>query len=177
MFFGLKRSCILLILGFMLPSIAGCSSSLTSASQTTPSVPGPKILHDNVELVPSLTARVTKIQFFESGRSETELRLKRIYEGRFAQTATRTVYTEIRLEYPQPGKRIDFNATLVCFRENGTTFRMEEYRGRIDPDWTSSNYWIGIGNHRPGGWDAGTYKVDVLINGEKIATGSFEIYQ
>jgi hypothetical protein len=176
MVFGLKQACRLLILGLLL-STAGCASFFTSAAQSDPAVAEPKILRDKVELGPSLSARVTKIQFFESGRSETELRQKRVYEGRFLQAAARTVYTEIRLEYPQPGKRIDFNTTLVCFRENGTTFRIEEYRGRIDADWTSSSHWIGIGNHSPGGWDAGIYKVDVLINGDKVATGSFEIYQ
>jgi hypothetical protein len=174
---GLKRPCRLLILGLLFLSTAGCVSFLTNASETDPAAAEPKILHDNIELGPSLSARMTKIQFFESGRSDIELRQKRIYEGRFAQAAARTVYTEIRLEYSQPGKKIDFNTTLVCFRENGTTFRIEEYRGRIDADWTSSTHWIGIGNHSAGGWNAGVYKIDVLINGDKVATGSFEIYQ
>ena len=178
MFFGLKRSCTLLILGLLLPSSTGCSSSVTSASNPqTPSVPEPKIFHDHVELIPSLNARVTKILFFESGRSDIELRQKRIYESRFAQASTRTIYTEIRLEHPQSERRIDFTITLVCTRENGTTFRIEDYKGRLEPGWTSSEHWIGVGNHGPGDWDAGTYQVDVDINGEKVATGSFEIYE
>jgi hypothetical protein len=176
MFFGLKRSCRLLILGLLFSSTTGCSSSITEA-QTAPSVPEPKIVQANVELIPSVNARITKIQFFESGRSDVELRKKRTYERRFAQATTRTVYTEIHVEHPQPKKRIDFAITLICSRGNGTTFRIEEYRGRIEPDWTSSDHWIGVGNHSAGDWDAGTYQVDVYISGEKVAAGSFEIYQ
>lgn len=175
MFFGLKRSCMLPILGLLFSSTTGCSSSITEP-QAVSSVPEPKILHDNVKLIPSVNARVTKIQFFESGRSDIELRKNRVYERRFAQATTRTVYTEVHLEHPQPRKRIDFAITLVCSRENGTTFRIEEYKGRIEADWTSSDHWIGVGHHSAGDWDAGTYQVEVHINGEKVATASFEIY-
>jgi hypothetical protein len=139
-------------------------------------VPEPKIFHSNVELIPSLNARVTKILFFESNRSDIVLPKKRIYQSRFAQATTRSVYTEIYLEHPQPGRRIDFIITLVYIRENGTTFRIEEYQSRIEADWTSSNHWAGVGNYGPGDWSAGTHKVDVHIKGEKVATGSFEIY-
>ncbi len=176
MFFGLKRSCLLLLLGLLFPLTKGCSSSVADP-QTVPSVAEPKIFHDNVELMPSLNARVTKIQFFESGRSDLELRKKRIYQSRFLQATTRTVYTEIHLEHPQPRRRIDFTFTLVFSRGNGTTFRIEEYKSRMEADWTSSDHWIGVGHHSPGGWDAGAYKVEVHINGEKVATGSFEIYE
>lgn len=176
MFFALKRSRTLLTLGFLLSSIVGCISPVTQP-QTVSSLPEPKILHENVELNPSLNARVTKILFFESGRSDMELRQQRTYQSRFAQATTRTIYTEVRLDYPQPGKRVDFTITLICKRENGTTFRIEESRGRAEADWTSSSHWVGMGNFTPGNWDAGAYKVDVQINGEKVATGSFEIYE
>jgi len=176
MFFGLKRSFSLLILGVLVPSAMGCSSAFTNA-QTVPPAAEAKIFRDNVELIPSVNARVTKIQFFESGRYDTELRKKRVYQSRFAQATTRTIYTEIHLEHPQPRRRIDFAITLVCSRGNGTTFRIEEYKSRMEADWTSSDHWIGVGHHRPGRWDAGTYKVEVHINGEKVATGSFEIYE
>ena len=140
-------------------------------------MPGPKIFHKSVELTPSVNASITKIQFFESGRSDMELRRKRIYQGRFAQETTRTIYTEIRLAHPQVQKRTDFPVTLVCSRADGTTFRIEEYSGRIKPGWASSDHWIGVGYHRPGKWDADIYKVDIYMNGDKVATSYFEIYQ
>lgn len=174
MFFGLKRFRMVVIFGFLFPAM-GCVSSVTGRAADT-SLPEPKVFRESVELVPSLNARVAKIQFFESGRSEIEFRKSRVYQNRFAQATTRTVYTEIRFEHPQLRKRIDFAITLVFTRENGTTFRIEEYKGRIEADWTSSNHWIGVGNHRPGDWDAGTYQVDIHINGDRVATGSFEIY-
>ncbi|MGH7774980.1 MAG: hypothetical protein ACREQA_22360 [Candidatus Binatia bacterium] len=177
MFFGLKRSSMLLILGLLLPSATGCSSSITNRSEPQ-TVPEPKIFQSNVELNPSLKARVTKVLFFESGRSDVELRQKkRIYQSRFAQATARSVYTEIHLEHPQPGKRIDFIVTLVYIREDGTTFRIEEYQSRIEADWTSSSHWAGVGDYGPGYWHVGAYKVDVQINGGKVATGSFAIHE
>lgn len=175
MFLYLKRSCMVLILGILFPSITGCVSSVME-SRRGPIVREPEILHKSVELIPFVNASITKIQFFESGRSDMELRRKRIYQGRFAQATTRTVYTEIHLEHPQVQKRIYFPVTLVCSRVGGTIFRIEEYEGRIKPGWSSSDHWIGVGYHRPGKWDAGIYKVDIYMNGDKVATSYFEIY-
>ena len=175
MFFSLKRSCTLLVLGVLFASTTGCISS-AAESRTVPSAPEPKIFRQSVQLVPSVSASVTKVQFFESGRSDIELRKKRIYQRRFAQAETRTVYTEIHLEHPQVPKRIDFAVTLVVSHANGTIFRIEDYKGRIQPDWASSDHWIGVGHHSPGDWDAGAYKVEIFINGDRVATGSFEIY-
>ncbi len=176
MFFGLKRSCMLLTLGVLFLSTTGCVS-LAGGSRTGAFVPEPKIFHQSIELIPSVNATIKKIQFFESGRSDMELRRKRIYQGRFAQATTRTIYTEVRLEHPQVRKRIDFPVTLVCSRADGTTFRIEEYEGRIKKGWSSTDHWIGVGYHRPGKWDAGLYKIDIYINGDKVVSGYFEIYQ
>jgi hypothetical protein len=105
-----------------------------------------------------------------------ELRKQRQYQVRFPQSATRTIYTEIHLEHPQLPKRVDFAGSLIVSRPSGTIFRIEEYRGRIESDWTSSYHWIGVGHHSPGNWDPGIYTVEVYIGGNKVATGSFEIY-
>jgi hypothetical protein len=165
-----------LILGVLFLSTTGCISSVTEPG-TRFVVPESTIFHKSVALHPAVSATIRKIQFFDSGRSDMELRRKRIYQGRFAQETTRTIYTEIHLEYPQVRKRIDFPITLVCSRADGTTFRIEEYTGRIKPGWSSSDHWIGVGYHRPGKWDAGIYKVDIYVNGGKVATSYFEIYQ
>lgn len=176
MFFHLKRSCMVLILGVLFLSVPGCGSSVTE-SGTGFVVPESTVLPKDVELLPSVDASITKVQFFESGRSDMELRRKRIYQTRFAQETARTIYTEIRLEHSPVEKRTDFPVTLVCSRADGTIFRIEEYEGRIKPGWSSSVHWIGLGYHRPGKWDAGIYKVDIYINGDKVITSYFEIYQ
>lgn len=177
MLFGLKQTCMLLVLALLLPPMTGCGSSVmkTSEPRTVSSVPEPKILQDEIELSRSFNARVTKVRFFEGDRSERAFSKQKKYETRFAQANTRTIYTEIHLDHPQPGKRIYFTATIFI-RGNGRTLRSEEFEGRVKADWSSSAHRIGVGDFEPGKWRVGTYEVDVYINAEKVATGSFEIY-
>jgi hypothetical protein len=171
---GLKRSCLLLIFGVLFPSITGCVSSVPRSR--TARMPELKIYQQSVQLVPSVSGSITQIRFFESGRSEIELRRKKVYQNRFAQATTRTIYTEIRLEHPQVQGQIEFPITLVVNRADGTTFRIEKYTARLKEGWSNSDHWIGVGYHRPGKWDAGIYNVDVYIKGNKVATSHFEIY-
>lgn len=175
--FDWKRSCMLLLLGLLLASTTGCSSSFrrSSEAKTASTVPAPTILHDKVEVIPSLDARVTKLAFFGSGAADIAPLKNPTYKSRFEHAATIRVYPEIYLEYPPPGKKIYFTMT-VHIRENKRTFRIVDYETRIEPDWTSSHHSVGIGVLGPGNWRAGTYEADVYLNGEKVAMGSFEVY-
>lgn len=177
MVFSLGRSCTLLFVGLLLPSFAGCGPSATGVAgpQTVRSVPQFKILQDPIVLGPSLNGRVTMVRFFEGDRSKLAFSKKRTYESRFARATTRTIYTEIHLEHPQPGKNIYFPITLN-FRQNGKTLRIEEIEGRLGSDWTASDQSVGAGDFDPGNWRPGNYEVDVYIVAEKVATGYFEIY-
>ena len=175
MFFGLKRSWNLLFVGLFLPSITGCSTTRMLESRAVPAAVEPKILEEQIALGPSLNARVTKVRFFEGERSKLAFTSDRRYETRFAKTMTRTVYTEINLDYPRPETNINFPITLY-FRQDGRTLRIEEVESRIRSDWTSSGHLVGAGNFDPGKWAVGNYEVDVYINAKKAATGYFEIY-
>ena len=64
--FDWKRSCMLLLLGLLLASTTGCSSSFRSSSEakTASPVPAPTILHDKVEVIPSLDARRYEARVF-----------------------------------------------------------------------------------------------------------------
>src|SRR4030095_12585010 len=101
--FNRKRSCMPLLLGLLLLSTTGCSSSLRSSSsepKTASSVPEPSILHDKIVVIPSLPARLPKLAFF--GRSSADITPLQTptYKTRFEHAATTRVYPEIRLEYP-----------------------------------------------------------------------------
>ena len=174
MFFDLKESSGLLFVGLFLSVITGCSATHTMENRAVATVE-PKIVEEPIALSPSVTGRVTKIQFFEGERSKRAFMADRQYETRFATNETRTVYTEINLDYPRPGTRIYFPITLY-FRQNGRTLRIEKFESRISPDWTTSSHVIGAGNFEPGKWPVGNYEVDVFINAKKAATGYFEIY-
>jgi hypothetical protein len=175
MFFDLQRSWKLLFVGLFLSSITGCSTTRMSESHAVPAAVDPKIIEEPIALGPSLNARVTKVRFFEGERSKLAFTSDRRYETRFAKTMTRTVYTEINLDYPRPETNINFPITLY-FRQNGRTLRIEEVQSRIRSDWTSSDHLVSAGNFDPGKWAVGNYEVDVYINAKKAATGYFEVY-
>jgi hypothetical protein len=146
-----------------------------SESRAAPAAVEPKILEEPIALGPSLNARVTKVRFFEGERSKLALTSDRRYETRFAKTMTRTVYTEINLDYPRTETNIKFPITLY-FRQNGRTLRIEEVQSSIRSEWTSSDHLVSAGNFDPGKWAVGNYEVDVYINAKKAATGYFEVY-
>jgi hypothetical protein len=177
MFFIFRRPHALLFVGFLFLSASSCSPSIKDAPepQAVRSVPQFKILQDPIVLAPSLDGHVTAVRFFEGERSKLAFSKKRVYASKFAQDSTRTIYTEIRLEHPRPGKRIYFPVTLY-FRQNRKTVRIEEIEGQLRPGWTSSDQIIGAGDFVPGDWRRGNYEVDVYIIAEKVATGYFEIY-
>lgn len=174
MFFGLERSWKLLFVGLFLPSITGCSTTRLE-SPAVPTAVEPKIIEEPIALGSSVNARVTKVRFFEGERSKLAFISDRTYETRFAKTITRTIYTEINLDYPRPETNVYFPITLY-FRQNGRTLRIEEARSSIRSDWTSSDHWVSAGNFDPGKWTVGNYEIDVYINDKKAATGYFEIY-
>jgi hypothetical protein len=174
MFFGLKRSWKLLFVGLFLSSITGCSTTRLE-SPAVPTAVEPKILEEPIALGSSVNARVTKVRFFEGERSKLAFISDRTYETRFAKTITRTIYTEINLDYLRPETNVYFPITLY-FRQNGRTLRIEEARSSIRSDWTSSDHWVSAGNFDPGKWTVGNYEIDVYINDKKAATGYFEIY-
>jgi hypothetical protein len=173
----LKRRCLLLILGLALPLTLGCSSSLRKAPepQTTASLAEPKIWRERVGAIPSLDARVTKLVFFASGPADIAPFKEPIYRTRFHHSMTKTVYPEIYLDYPAPGKKVFFTVT-AHFRQKGKTIRIVDHEGRIEPNWTMSHHSVGAGILGTGNWPVGNYDVDIHINGEKVATGYFEVY-
>jgi len=174
MFFDLKQSTGLLFVGLFLPVITGCSATQIE-SRAAAAASEPKIVEEPIALGPSVDGRVTNVQFFEGERSKRAFIADRKYDTRFAANMTRTVYTEINLDYSRPGTRTYFPITLY-FRQDGRTLRIEEFESRINPDWTTSSHVIGAGNFEPGKWPVGNYEVDVFINAKKAATGYFEIY-
>jgi hypothetical protein len=175
--FDSKRYCLLMILALLLASTTGCSSSLrrTPEPLAASSLSRPKIFHDKIGTIPSLDARVTKLVFFGSSPSDIAPLANPVYKSRFEHTATARIHPEIYLEYSQPGRKTYFTLT-VHIRQTGKTVRIVDYDGRIEPDWTSSHHSVDVGVLGTGNWRVGVYDVDVHINGEKVATGAFEIY-
>jgi hypothetical protein len=156
------------------------SSSTPEAPPSTPASPPPpepttKLL--KVESLPSLDARVTALRFFPGGcHSDAPRPQARKYARRFPTGGIRAVYamyTEITLEHPPPERRIYFTLKAVYQSEDTGVLDTQEERTYIPLGQQSSVYWIGSCGYPK---RVGFYMVDVYINEQKVASGSFEMH-
>jgi hypothetical protein len=129
--------------------------------------------------IPLFNAYVKALRFYE-GPWEAQPRDKHVYAQRFASNTTRYIAWVLDLEFPTPGRNIDFEVTGIFYRDNGTPSGEEIWRGTYDTnvegDWTWSYHEGGYGFDEPGNWEAGSYWVDLYVEGKKIASEKFEIY-
>ena len=125
--------------------------------------------------IPSLQANIENLRFFEAPQQQPP-REERVYSQRFAQSEARYIYYEINLAYPEHSQAVDFALDVVYRNPDGSAFAEFTGNHRIEADWTSSWHSKGWGWDDPGKWPVGTYGVELYVEGELIATGSFEIY-
>jgi hypothetical protein len=144
--------------------------------------------------IPSLNATVTSVKFFEGPNTPNiPPRAGREYGVRFDRSRTRKIFWELNLSHPAPGRRIHYAIetlwhTPTDVNQNGPRQTSNAY---IERDWTHS-YWshgLSIISKwkviKPNGemyrkeepWGAGTYRLDFYVQGQKIASGSFEMLE
>lgn len=123
----------------------------------------------------SLDRYVTTVHFFESGYGSLPVN-ERAYKTDFPKFQTRYINWEVKLKYPAPGQRIDFNIDAVWRRSDGIIYTQETLRTYMEPNWDNSLHSSGWGNRNPGTWAAGPYVVELYVEGKKIANRSFRIY-
>jgi hypothetical protein len=128
---------------------------------------------------PAFNPQVTALRFFESGNDGLP-RDQRVYAERFASETSRYINWELNLEYPAPGRRVDFQITAIYYFSNSAGSWEEFFRQTFDTyvegDWTSSWHGWSYGYDDPGNWTIGSYRVDTLFAGQVIASEQFEIY-
>lgn len=123
----------------------------------------------------SLDRYVAAVRFFESSYGSLPIN-ERAYKTDFSKFEARYINWEINLKYPAPGRRIDFNIDAVWRRSDGSIYTQETLRTVMEPNWDHSLHSSGWGNRNSGTWPAGTYIVELYVEGKKIAKGSFRIY-
>jgi len=123
---------------------------------------------------PILDGRVVAVRFFESGYGVLP-RNGRIYKTDFRTSETRFVNWELSFEHPPPGSQIDYEIEVVC-RRDGSVYMQKTTWARLEPGWTSSQHVSGWGSHNLGTWPMGAYRIELHVEGKKIAEGSFRIY-
>jgi hypothetical protein len=124
--------------------------------------------------IPFLNANVVALRLFESGAEPVDVK-QRQYTQRFSQAATRGIYPELNLQFPDPGREITFAYEIVFYRDR-ELYHRRKCDTSIMAGWLDSNHSCGVGWVDAGKWKPGSYLVEVFIEGRKVAATSFEVY-
>jgi hypothetical protein len=152
--------------------------SPTPSPRQPPPPPEVTLEGPTLGVIPSLDVRVTELRFFEGPSSEdAPPEGQRWYGQRFSQATTRIIYTELALAHPKREQPARLRIVAIYERDDGSVIGRPEQSTSIAADQEASRFWFRQGSSLAGYWQAGSYKVDVYINGEKAASGSFQIYK
>lgn len=124
-----------------------------------------------------INAKVTEVKFFE-GPYETVSKEQRAYKRNFSRTMSRYIYWELNFEFPTAESRIDFKIEAIWYGTHSNEIFRQSLDSYINPGWTNSWSTLGYGwsKYSSSTWQAGSYRVDFYVDGEKIATDTFNIY-
>ena len=102
---------------------------------------------------------------------------KRKYSKQFSVSSVRFIDWELKLDFPKTDRDISLNTEKVWYRSNGSEFTRRYGTIEIGKNWDNCRTTGGIGLEDPDHWKPGTYSADLKIEGEKIASGSFEVVE
>jgi hypothetical protein len=123
-----------------------------------------------------MNATVDSLRFFEGGNEPTLIK-DREYNRFFKANTTRYIRWQLNLSHPIRYSDTELSIHAQWFDEDGGRFYRKEASHTIPKSWTASAVDQAYGTPSRGGyWDAGTYEVDLYVEGNLIARGSFEIY-
>jgi hypothetical protein len=115
------------------------------------------------------------MRFYESGFDATPLK-NRTYNTQFDHRTSHFINWELRLNCPAVVRRTDFTMYATWYDPSGKVYANQTLDTWALPGWTEPVYNLGRGSQRVGMWKRGTYRVDLTVNGARIASGSFTIY-
>jgi hypothetical protein len=151
-------------------------SPTPSPIQPLPSTPELTLGDPTLGVIPSLDVRVTELRFFE-GPVSMECpppEGQRWYGQRFSVVMARYIYTELALAHQKREQPTRLRIIAIYEYDDGQEKGRLEQTTSIAADQEASRFWL-CGTL--GAWGTGFYKVNVYINGEKAASGSFQIYK
>jgi hypothetical protein len=125
-----------------------------------------------------LNANVTDLKFFSSDDDTLAPIGKRFYTKSFSRTLTPYINWELNLIHPKPGRRVDFKIEDIWFGPNKNEIYRSSRDFYIDEDSlkSSQSNSLSRNNFSSKAWKDGYYRVDLYIDGKKIASGTFKIY-
>ncbi len=157
----------------------GIKTATTSIDVTAPppppQVPVVRPPVGNMPGLPIPGANFQALKFFESAFNPPALG-SRVYATQFDHRSSRYISWELNISCPPPPSRIDFIINATYYNQNGTVFNSSDVPAYISAGWPSLVFNSGRGWQRPGIWRRGTYRVDLAVSGNRIASGYFTIY-
>ena len=127
-------------------------------------------------VIPSLDARVTSVRFFETPYEYTP-HGKRVYSNWFERASARFIAWDLNLDHPAPTSRKSFSVEQVWYRSDGTILARQTKQTSVEPGWTSSYHLHSWGWRNVDSWPAGVYRVNLFVDGQRVATGAFTIFR
>jgi hypothetical protein len=140
--------------------------------------PPPRIVREvtgNLPGFPVPGASFKEIKFFESGNTPPPLG-RRTYQAVFNHRTSRYIYWELHITCPPVASRVTYTIYATWYNPNGSVFGNQTVQTYADPGWTEPVYNSGRGWQRAGNWKRGRYRVDLYVNGNRIASGFFTVY-
>ncbi|MDR3677510.1 MAG: carboxypeptidase-like regulatory domain-containing protein [Acidobacteriota bacterium] len=123
--------------------------------------------------VPGL--KTPTVQFYEGPHDSATEHSQRVYRYSFDRSAARSIYWELDLSFPPPGRRIEFQVDAIWYKSDGSQMTQQHVAAYVNADWRTSWHTQGYGWVEPGHWLPGSYRVDCFYNNERIASGTFQI--
>jgi hypothetical protein len=125
--------------------------------------------------IPIAGIRPPTVQFYEGPHDLALDQSQRVYRYSFDRFTARSIYWELDLQYPPPGRRIDFQVDAFWYKSDGSEMTRQTISAHLMPTWGSSWHTLGYGYVEPGHWTPGTYRVDFYFKNTRVASGTFQI--
>ena len=124
----------------------------------------------------SISPALKALRFYEAGMEGVADGF-RDYRETFPKAASRLIWWELHFEYPAPGRRIDFSVEAIYYAPDGREMNRKTYAYNFQPEWTASKHVSGFGYRDRGSWQPGAYRVELFVDGAKIAEGKYDIIE
>ena len=156
----------------------GIKAATTYVSVTAPPPPPVQAVQPVVGNLPGFPvpgASFQELKFFESGYNPPQLG-SRVYARQFDHRTARYINWELHLTFPAAASRYDFIINTTFYSPSGAEFGSQQTPTTVNPGWPGLITQSGRGYPRAGLWKRGSYRVDLSVNGSRIASGYFAIY-
>ena len=101
---------------------------------------------------------------------------ERMYHDNFYRDTTRSVAWELTLFFPSADRRIDYVIEANYFRPDGTTMGSPQtVNSYVGEGWKTRQEYRYRGFTKRSDWLPGTYRVEVAVNGQPVASREFQI--